>query len=153
MSVFIENRQKKAKLDIRRIQRMIHKLMLLLKCTDYELSIVFVDNEQIRELNRQYLERDLPTNVLSFPLAQGEYGTINPGILGDIVISVERAGQDAATGGLSLDDEIDFLMIHGLLHLLGYDHEDGSTEEEAAKMRKKEDALFLSLKGYELERL
>lgn len=151
MNTHIENQQKKVKLDLRRIRRAVHKLKKALNCADQEISLLFVDNEQIREMNRQYLNRDHATNVISFPLKEGAYGHINPQVLGDIVISVERAFQDAAAGDLSLDDEIDFLVIHGLLHLLGYNHE-GGNEDEAKKMKEKENAVFFLLNGYELER-
>lgn len=151
MNTHIENQQKKVKLDLRRIHRAVHKLKKALECADQEISLLFVDNEQIRKMNRQYLNRDHATNVISFPLKEGAYGHINPQVLGDIVISVERAFQDAVAGDLSLDDEIDFLMIHGLLHLLGYNHE-GRNEDEAKKMKEKENAVFFLLNGYELER-
>jgi probable rRNA maturation factor len=151
MNIHIENRQKAAKLDLRRIRRVVRKLKKVLKCSDQEISLLFVDNEQIRQMNRQYLNRDDPTNVISFPIREGDYGHVNPQILGDIVISAERALQDAASGDLPFNDEIDFLLIHGLLHLLGYNHE-GVDENEAIKMRDKEDAVFFILNGYEIER-
>ncbi|MDO9559657.1 MAG: rRNA maturation RNase YbeY [Syntrophales bacterium] len=151
MNIHIENRQKAVKLDLRRIRRVVHKLKKILNCPDQEISLLFVDNEQIRQINRQYLNRDHPTNVISFPLREGDYGHINPQILGDIVISAERAFQDAAAGDLSVNDEIDFLLIHGLLHLLGYNHESGNNKE-SLQMRDKENEVFFMLNGYELER-
>lgn len=151
MNIHIENRQKAAKLDLRRIRRVVRKLKKVLKCSDQEISLLFVDNEQIRQMNRQYLNQDHPTNVISFSIREGDYGHVNPQLLGDIVISAERALQDAVAGDLSFDEEIDFLLIHGLLHLLGYNHE-GVDENEATKMRDKEDAVFFILNGYEIER-
>ena len=151
MTIHIENRQKAVKLDLRRIRRVVHKLKKFLNCPDQEISFLFVDNEQIRQINKQYLNRDHPTNVISFPLREGDYGDINPQVLGDIAISAERAFQDAVVGDLSLNDEIDFLMIHGLLHLLGYNHE-GGNKKESIKMRDKENEVFFMLNGYELER-
>ena len=151
MNIQIENRQKAIKLDLHRIRRIVHKLKKILNCSDEEISLLFVDDEQIREINRQYLNRDHPTNVISFPLRDGDYGDINPRILGDIVICAERASRDAAAGDLSLNDEIDFLVIHGLLHLLGYKHE-GSNKLKSIKMRDKENEIFYMLNGYELER-
>ena len=151
MNTHIENRQKAVKLDLRRIRRVVNKLKKVLSCSEQEISLLFVDNEQIRQINRQYLKRDQPTNVISFTLREGDYGDINPQVLGDIVISAERAFQDAAVGDLSLNDEIDFLVIHGLLHLLGYDHE-GGNEMESLKMMNKENDVFFMLNGYELER-
>jgi probable rRNA maturation factor len=152
MNIHIENRQKAVKLDLRRIRRVVHKLQEVLSCSDQEISLLFVDNEQIRQMNRQYLNRNHPTNVISFPIKEGDYSHVNPHLLGDIVISVERALQDAASGDLPFNDEIDFLLIHGLLHLLGYNHE-GANEIEAIKMKEKEDAVFFLLKGYQLERI
>jgi len=151
MNTHIENRQKAVKLDLRRIRRVVDKLKEFLSCSDQEISLLFVDNEQIRQINRQYLNRDHPTNVISFSIREGDCGHVNPHLLGDIVISVERALQDAAVGDLSLNDEIDFLLIHGLLHLLGYDHE-GGNEKESLKMMNKESDVFFMLNGYELER-
>ena len=151
MNIHIENRQKAVKLDLRRIRRVVRKLKKVLMCSDQEISLLFVDNEQIRQMNRQYLNRDHPTNVISFPIREGDCGHVNPHLLGDIVISAERALQDAVAGDLSFDEEIDFLLIHGLLHLLGHNHE-GVDENEAARMRDKEDAVFFILNGYEIER-
>jgi probable rRNA maturation factor len=119
-------------------------------CRDKELSLLLVDNEEIKEINRQYLNRDCPTNVISFSQDGGEFGNVNPQILGDIVISVEEALSDADEGGLSLEDGIDYLFIHGILHLTGYNHEN-TTEVEALKMQNKADELFFLLKGYRVE--
>jgi len=106
-----------------------------------EVSISFVDDIIIRELNNQYLNRNKSTNVLSFPLQEGEFSEINPGILGDIVISTETAARDAIKGQLTFYQEIDFLIIHGLLHLLGYNHENTS-RAEVNKMQNMEKLLF-----------
>ncbi|MBW2560427.1 MAG: rRNA maturation RNase YbeY [Deltaproteobacteria bacterium] len=115
---------------------------------DREVSLVFVDDEGITEINREYLGRDYPTNVIAFSMNEGEFGNINPTVLGDIVISVETALRDAQTGNLSPEDELDYLMIHGILHLLGYDHE---KPPEAEEMGKKEKEVFFTLKKYHLE--
>jgi len=103
-----------------------------------------VDNEEIQELNRLYLGRDYPTNVISFAMSEGDYGDVNPQLLGDIIISVEKASSEGESSGASLKESLDFLMIHGLLHLLGYDHESGD-KEEARRMEEKENELFLYL--------
>ena len=79
---------------------------------------------------------------------EGEFGEINASLLGDIVISAETALRDAQAGDLLFDDEIDYLMIHGILHLLGYDHE---LPEEALEMSRKEKEIFFKLKNYHLE--
>jgi probable rRNA maturation factor len=110
-------------------------------CADKELSISFVDDNTIKQLNNSYLQRNNSTNVLSFSLQEGKFGNINPNILGDIIISAETAQRDAAIGDLSLSEEIYFLIIHGLLHLLGYNHEN-TTKAQTTKMRVKEKELF-----------
>lgn len=79
-------------------------------------------------------------------MLEGEFCNINPQVMGDIVISVDTALRDARTEGLDFDDEVDFLIIHGVLHLVGYEHE--RSESEAAIMKEKERELFFDLKGY-----
>lgn len=150
MSILIENRQKKVSLDLQRIRRVMKKILNYVDRKDKEISLLFVDNEEIRDINKRYLNRNYPTNVLSFSLTDGQYGNINPHVLGDIVISVEKAIEDAGEADIALNDEIDFLMIHGVLHLLDYNHENTS-EAEILKMNKKERELFYMLKGYQLE--
>lgn len=110
-----------------------------------------MDNEEIRELNRHYLGRDYPTNVISFAMSEGDYGEVNPQLLGDIIISVEKAMSEGEASGNSFKKSLDFLLIHGLLHLIGYDHESGD-KKEARRMQDKEDELFLYLNGFTLQR-
>jgi probable rRNA maturation factor len=144
MTILIENRQKKITLNRRQIRNSLVRLLKRLGLEDRELSLLLVDNEEIRELNRLYLGRDYPTNVISFSMSEGAYGDVNPQLLGDIIISVEKAMSEGETSGASFKESLDFLMIHGLLHLLGYDHESGDTQE-ARRMQDKEDELFLYL--------
>ncbi len=141
MIIQIENRQKRVKIDRRKLRLQTVRLMKALDCADREISITLVDDPQIQSLNKQYLNKDRPTNVISFSLQEGDFGGVNPTLLGDIVISVDTALRDARKGNLSLEEELIFLVIHGLLHLLGYNHE-GTTPREAGKMRKKEKELF-----------
>ena len=150
MKTLIENRQRLVKLDLRRIRRTVREAAKHLGCPEREVSLLFVDNEAISEINRQYLNRPGPTNVISFSQTEGDFGHINPLLLGDIVISAERAVSDAQAGNLDVNDEIDFLVIHGLLHLLGYNHE-GSDEREAMQMREMENEIFKKLRGFGVE--
>jgi len=150
MAISIQNQQKKVKIDRRRIRQVVQKLLRHTGCGDKEISLLFVDDDEIREINRSYLDRDYATNVISFSLLEGEFSGINPDLLGDIVISVDTALRDAEKGGIPLEDELDFLLIHGLLHILGYDHENDNTEERE-RMNKKEQELFFLLHGYALE--
>jgi metalloprotein, YbeY/UPF0054 family len=141
MKIQIENNQNKIKIQRRKIRSTVVKLLKIMDLANNELSITFVDDNAIKQLNLRYLQRDNPTNVLSFSLQEGEYGNINPHILGDIVISTETAQRDAIKGELSLSEEIDFLIIHGLLHLLGFNHEN-TTQVQTTKMQMKERELF-----------
>ena len=146
MKLQIENSQSKIKIDKRMIRSKVLKILKTLNCADKEISLSLVDDENIKQLNKQYLGKDKATNVLSFSLLEGEYGNINPQILGDVIISVETAQRDALSGKLTVDQEIDFLIIHGILHLLGYNHEN-TTKEETKKMWQKEKDLFNALNG------
>jgi probable rRNA maturation factor len=82
-------------------------------------------------------------------MSEGEFGNVNPSILGDIIISAETAKRDSESHNIPFDDEIDFLLIHGMLHLLGYDHE--TTDSDAEIMKAKEKELFFSLHKYNIE--
>ena len=97
-----------------------------------EISVTFVDNAAIAELNNQYRNKPMPTDVLSFCK-----------MLGDIVISMERAQEQATLYGHPLQREVAFLTVHSMLHLLGYDHENGGLE--AMRMREKEEAVLTQL--------
>jgi probable rRNA maturation factor len=111
-----------------------------LGCEDAEISIVIVDDEEIACLNRQYFQRQGPTNVISFPMQGGETAKIQPQILGDVVISADTAQRHASAAGIETGEEILFLLIHGILHLVGYDHE-GPTAERW-EMETKETEIF-----------
>lgn len=112
-----------------------------------EISVIFVDNNEIAKLNEQYRQKTNATDVLSFPLGQdGKYDTNQETgalMLGDIVISMERAMEQAELYGHSLQREVAFLTVHSMYHLLGYDHESGGLE--AVRMREKEEATLIQL--------
>lgn len=97
----------------------------------------------MRVLNRQYRGFDVPTDVLAFPMQEGEPKGLNSKLLGDIVISLEMAERQADEVGHSLNKELAILMIHGLLHLIGFDHERGGPEEK--RMKKKEGQILSGL--------
>jgi len=105
-----------------------------------EISILLLDNPQIRDLNREYREKDISTDVLSFPMLDETSGNVQPQLLGDIVISVETAEKQARNRECSLYKELCILLIHGMLHLLGYDHELSKKDEE--EMQKQEAKIF-----------
>jgi probable rRNA maturation factor len=112
-----------------------------------EVSVSFMNDEQIRELNAQYRKKDIATDVLSFPITENGKYEINPdtnaAILGDIVISLERAAVQSEIYGHSFSREVSFLVVHSMLHLLGYDHENGGLE--ALAMREKEEVILNAL--------
>jgi len=101
----------------------------------HEISIVIIDDKEIGQLNKTYRGIDKPTNVLAFPMQEGEFSDITPGLLGDVVISIETAEKEAISAKISLEERISQLLIHGILHLLGFDHEIG--DREADTMEKK----------------
>jgi len=150
MRVSLENRQKLFPVDTGRLRRSVKRLLKELGCGERDICVLLVDDNGIREINKRYRDRNRATNVISFSMAEGEFGEINPQLLGDIVISVETASHDAAAGELDLLEEIEFLLIHGLLHLLGYDHE-GTAVQKAAEMEARERELFFFLRRRHLE--
>lgn len=112
-----------------------------------EVSVTLVDDETIREINKKYRDVDSATDVLSFPMGENGVYDIDPDtgakVVGDIVISVPHAVKQARDYGHSFRREIGFLTVHGMLHLLGYDHEDAGLE--AMRMREKEETILEQL--------
>ena len=102
-----------------------------------ELSLSLVRDAEIRRLNRDYRGKDRPTDVLSFSLREGEFAEVSTA-LGDVVISLESAARQAAEHGLTLAEETDRLLVHGILHLAGYDHEVSPREEQRMKRKERE---------------
>jgi probable rRNA maturation factor len=104
---------------------------------DSELSVAIVGDRSIRRLNLAYLGRDKATNVISFAMQEGDFAGVNPHLLGDVVISAATCAREAAAVEISFASRLHFLLLHGILHLTGYDHE-RSGESEAKRMEKKE---------------
>ena len=148
--VVITNKQKKVKIPtgMRMLVRRCCNAVLKLEKFEgsAEISVTFVDNEEIQKLNLQYREKDAPTDVLSFPLGEnGVYDTdptTGAKMLGDVVISMEKAVDQAELYGHSLQREVGYLTAHSVLHLLGYDHETGL---ERVHMREKEELVMEQL--------
>lgn len=149
--VIISNRQKQVKIPTglrMLIRRCCHAVLQMEGFQDpAEISVSFVDNEQIREMNRQYRDKDSATDVLSFPLGENGKYDVNhetgAKILGDIVLSMPRAVEQAQAFGHSLEREVGYLTAHSMLHLLGYDHENGGLER--VRMREKEERVMQEL--------
>ena len=121
-----------------------------MECPDGELSLLIVDDAEIAVFNRDYLRREGPTNVIAFPMREGEFGNINPLLLGDVVISSETAQREAEFMGIGTEERFMQLLIHGILHLFGYDHE--NDEEEAVRMETKSEELLTLISADSIER-
>ena len=149
--VLIDSRQKLVKLDRAALRRDVRKILALLGGGERELSLLFVDDEGIRKINRDYLRRDRPTNVIAFSLAEGDFGDVNPGVLGDVVVSVETAAREARAAGIAIEDAILYLILHGILHLAGYDHEGPGGTSRARILFAVQEAVFFEIRGYRLD--
>lgn len=126
----IINRQKKHPVRTRAFKRLLEDLVARYRLADPEVTLAFVGTKAIRTLNRKFMKKDRPTDVLSFPL--GERGADGRFYLGDIVISVPVAFRQGREKGHGLERELKLLAIHGFLHLLGFDHSAGMEKEERA---------------------
>ncbi len=119
----------------RELRRGAKTILQHMENTEAELSLALVDDGKIQELNHRYRGQDKPTDVLSFPLQDH----LCPTLLGEVVISLDTAKRQAERRRIPLAEEVQTLLIHGILHLLGYDHE--ISRAEAIRMRKKEREL------------
>ena len=146
--VIITNSQKEVKIPtgMRMLVRRCCNAVLRMEKFPYsaEISVTFVDNHEIRKLNAEYRNKDIETDVLSFPM--GENGVYDENhatgakILGDVVISIPKALEQAQLYGHSFEREVGYLTVHSVLHMLGYDHENGGLER--VRMREKEEYVM-----------
>jgi rRNA maturation RNase YbeY len=141
MPVFINNEQKEHSVDCALLENQGESILLVLGCENQELSVLLADDRKIRTLNKQYRGQDRATDVLSFSQNdEEEESKSSYQLMGDVVISAVTAKRQAAEHGLTLEQEIVLLLIHGILHLLGFDHE--RSNEEACHMKQKTRELF-----------
>ncbi|HEX2937353.1 MAG TPA: rRNA maturation RNase YbeY [Ruminiclostridium sp.] len=151
LKVYIENRQKEVKIPsgMRLLVRRCCNASLVAEKFEgsAEVNVTFVDDLQIKELNRQYRDKDSSTDVLSFPMGENGKFDLDPDtgayVLGDIVISLEHALAQAQKYGHSFQREVAFLTVHSMLHILGYDHVNGGVE--AMRMHEHEDVIMTAL--------
>lgn len=157
MEIIFDDRQTYKKIDEDILDKAERVMLAVLDYEDYddnyEVSLSFVDNEEIRNLNRDFRNIDRVTDVLSFPMLSDDEFDIEyeEESLGDIVISIQRADEQAEEFDHSLEREICFLVCHSMFHLLGYDHME---EEEAKDMHRREEEVLNGLditrdEGYE----
>ncbi len=142
MPVLVRSRLRRKLIFLPRIQTLAQRILAASGVPAAELSLDLVGDRRIRRLNRQYRGRDYPTDVLAFPMRESASPVSS--LLGDVVISLHTAARQAEARGHSLDHEVVMLLIHGTLHLCGYNHERGA--REARRMRRKERAILESLK-------
>ena len=142
MDIQIRSHRKIHGLSNRKIKQKLKTVLSALGCRDVELSVFFTDDQEISRLNERYLGRTGPTNVLAFPILGGPPPDPETGMLGDVVISVETAVSESKSIGEPLSETVFRLLVHGILHLLNYDHERSS--EDADIMEKKQ-SILLSL--------
>jgi len=145
MSVDITSRVPRKKVSIGKTREAAQRILAFLGKGRSELSLALVKDREIRELNGRYRHRPEPTDVLSFPAGESFFAGAK--MLGDVVISVERAEIQARRRGAPLEQELERLLIHGILHLLGYDHE--RSPKEARVMRQMERKISRALCGKE----
>ena len=142
MPVLVATRGARSPTLAARVRHSGRRLLEVLRLAEAELSVMLVDDRTMRRLNRRYRGRDRTTDVLSFPQAEGPAGA-PAGLLGDVVISVPATRRQARERGVRLAEEGDRLLVHGVLHLLGYDHE--RSEPDARRMRRRERDLTRAL--------
>lgn len=114
-----------------------------MQSADAELSILLTDDEEMTVINSEYRGKNRPTDVIAFAMADGDFGLLNSNILGDVVISLDTAKKQAMERNVEIMNEVRFLLIHGILHLHGYDHE--KCDMERLKMQRKEKQLLKAL--------
>ena len=143
MEVLISNQQNKRPISPKKIQTTARAILDVLASPEAELSLLVVDDDGIAPLNQEYLKRPGPTNVIAFPMQEGQFSDLSPHLLGDVVISVETCQREAEAAGIPFERRFIELLIHGILHLFGYDHEKSSAE--ARRMEQKSNALLEQL--------
>jgi probable rRNA maturation factor len=141
MPVEIARRGPGKKLPTRALKKIAEAILVLIGQADSELSLALVGNAEMQELNARYRRKDYPTDVLSFPIDESLPSPSR--LLGDVIISVEKAREQAQQRGRTQDEEMVTLLIHGIVHLLGYDHE--RSAKEARVMKRLENKIYRQL--------
>ncbi|MEO8338288.1 MAG: rRNA maturation RNase YbeY, partial [Nitrospirota bacterium] len=146
MPVHMQSRVRRVKIDQARLERSARAILADVGEPSAELGILLVGDQRMRSLNRRYRGKDRTTDVLAFAMREARMphaSRVTPDMLGDVVIAVPTAARQAKQGQRSLGEELRVLLIHGILHLCGYDHE--RSEKEARRMHRRERMLLRSL--------
>ena len=143
MPIFINDEQTECVIDHDKLKGQIRDILTALKCEKKEISILLADDKKMQKLNNQYRGQDRPTDVLAFPQNDNVRGEPTLHLLGDVVVSTVTAKKQSTQHELSLEEELILLLTHGILHLLGYDHE--RSDKEARLMKEKTRELFCQI--------
>jgi probable rRNA maturation factor len=138
MAIVVQNRQRTCRINTAWVKRGLQQAMVYLACQDQELSVVFGTDRMLQELNRTYRHKDYPTNVLAFPQPPVSGDGPTAALLGDVVVSLPTAAREAEAMAQPLEGRVLYLLIHGLLHLLGYDHEGSAGARRRMETREQE---------------
>ena len=130
MVIHIHNRQRTITIDTSRLTKRLQQVLDYLDCGNAELSIVLANDQFLRELNRTYRDKDRPTNVLAFPQLPMPTMENVPSLLGDVVVSLPTAAREARESDQPVEAHVLYLVLHGILHLLGYEHEHSPAERQ-----------------------
>lgn len=141
--MILKSRQSRYKVPLRKIRCLLKAILKAIQIPDLDLDVTFVDDLAIRKLNQKFRKKNKPTDVLSFPLYEAGEARRGGVFLGDIVLSVPTVVRQAREHGQTLIEELSFLLIHGVLHLLGYDHEQGRLQ--ALQMQRLENKILRHL--------
>ena len=141
MSVYVRNRLRRTRVRQARFARLAQQILKAAGEGTSELSVELVGDRRMRRLNHQYRRKNRTTDVLAFPMRESDNPW--PALLGDVVISVPAASRQAYEGGRRLEEELAALLVHGVLHLCGYDHE--RSKGEASRMQRRERAVLKAI--------
>ncbi|MCF8067344.1 MAG: rRNA maturation RNase YbeY [Desulfobacterales bacterium] len=145
MEVLIKNNQNRHPISKMEIRKTVQLILNGLDYPDAELSLLITDDSEMASFNSRYRGKEGSTNVISFPMQEGEFSDISPDLLGDVVISVDTAEREAKEMSIEFKDRLNELLVHGILHLVGYDHE--QSEKETLVMEAKTEELMKLITG------
>jgi rRNA maturation RNase YbeY len=128
MTIRIHNRQRTVAIDTAAVKKRVLQIMGYLGCSDQELSVVFGSDRLLQEINNTYRHKDRPTNVLAFPQSPTYEGEPATPMLGDVIVALPTAAREAHDLQQSLEERVIYLLLHGILHLLGHDHEGSAAQ-------------------------
>ncbi|MBI2883711.1 MAG: rRNA maturation RNase YbeY [Candidatus Methylomirabilis oxyfera] len=143
----VTNRQRKIRFDTSFLKKVGQTTLARAGVDEAECGLVLVGDRTMARLNRQYRGKSTTTDVLSFPMREGSFASLSPHLLGDVVISAETADRQAKAAGRTLRDELTALLIHGILHLLGYDHQMPSEARRMKRLERQFGLPFIEAEG------